>query len=79
VDTLATYITVLGDTWDKISYNQYGTSKFIKELMEANYRKNSFSNGRSRRRSFTSCLSSRYIIMDRNSIRNNGNKKTDFY
>jgi phage tail protein X len=36
VNALTTYKTVLGDTWDNISYNQYGSSKFIKELMEAN-------------------------------------------
>lgn len=36
MDILTTYITVLGDTWDKISYNVYGSSKFIKEIMESN-------------------------------------------
>lgn len=32
-----TYITVQGDTWDKISFNVYGSSKHIGILMQNNY------------------------------------------
>lgn len=31
------YITVQGDTWDKISYNVYGSSKYIGLLMQNNF------------------------------------------
>lgn len=32
---MTNYTTVLGDTWDKISYEQYG-DYYISELLEAN-------------------------------------------
>lgn len=32
-----TYITEQGDTWDKISFKVYGSSKYIGLLMESNY------------------------------------------
>lgn len=31
-----TYTTVQGDTWDKISYEQYGSEKYMGILMQAN-------------------------------------------
>ncbi|MGL4566915.1 MAG: tail protein X [Fusobacteriaceae bacterium] len=30
------YVTIHGDTWDQISYTQYGDSKLINLLMKAN-------------------------------------------
>jgi phage tail protein X len=32
-----TYITIQGDTWDKISFNVYGNSKYIGILMQNNF------------------------------------------
>jgi len=32
------YSTIQGDTWDLISFKNYGREKFIQELMEANYK-----------------------------------------
>lgn len=31
-----TYTTILGDTWDMISFKVYGKEKYAKELAEAN-------------------------------------------
>lgn len=32
------YTTVQGDTWDKISFEQYGSEKYMGFLMQANLR-----------------------------------------
>ena len=31
------YTTILGDTWDLIAYQQMGSEKYMKELMDANW------------------------------------------
>lgn len=33
-----TYTTVSGDTWDLIAFQQMGSEKYMKELMEANWK-----------------------------------------
>lgn len=33
---MGTYTTVLGDTWDMISFKVYGKEKYAKDLIEAN-------------------------------------------
>ena len=32
-----TYITVQGDTWDSIAYDQYGSEEYMQLLIEANW------------------------------------------
>lgn len=31
------YVTQQGDTWDRISYDQYGSEKYMGILMQANF------------------------------------------
>lgn len=33
---MGTYTTILGDTWDMISFKNYGKEKYARELVEAN-------------------------------------------
>ena len=34
----STYTTIQGDTWDGIAYKLYGDEKYMKNLIEANWR-----------------------------------------
>ena len=31
------YVTIQGDTWDSIAYRLFGSEKYMKELIEANW------------------------------------------
>jgi phage tail protein X len=35
---MGTYTTALGDTWDNIAFNLYGSEKYAEQLMAANQR-----------------------------------------
>lgn len=35
---MSTYTTIQGDTWDGIAYKLYGDEKYMKNLIEANWR-----------------------------------------